>query len=167
MEAVYKTFLVLVFVALITKEALATQHVVGGSKGWDESTDFSSWASGQTFKVGDQLVFKYTPGLHSVVELTGESAYKSCDIGSAVDSLNGGNNVIKLSKAGKRYFACGTMGHCGQGMKVKITTVSADATPSTPGSSSSSTSAASAFPPTLSFAPMVASLVVFCLFFMF
>lgn len=48
-------FLVLVFVALITKEALAAQHAVGGSQGWDESTDFDTWASGQTFKVGDQL----------------------------------------------------------------------------------------------------------------
>lgn len=47
--------LVLVFVALITKEALAAQHIVGGTQGWDESTDFDTWASGQTFKVGDQL----------------------------------------------------------------------------------------------------------------
>ena len=47
--------LVLVFVALITKEAMAAQHAVGGSQGWEESTDFSSWASGQKFKVGDQL----------------------------------------------------------------------------------------------------------------
>jgi hypothetical protein len=48
-------FLVLFFVALVTKEALATQHVVGGGQGWDESTDFNSWTSGQTFKVSDQL----------------------------------------------------------------------------------------------------------------
>lgn len=47
-------FLVLI-AALITKEAFAAQHVVGGSQGWDESTDFDTWASGQTFKVGDQL----------------------------------------------------------------------------------------------------------------
>jgi len=51
----YRVCLVLVFVALITKEAMAAQHVVGGSQGWEESTDFSSWASGQKFKVGDQL----------------------------------------------------------------------------------------------------------------
>jgi hypothetical protein len=51
----HKVCLVLVVVALITKEAMAAQHVVGGSQGWEESTDFSSWASGQKFKVGDQL----------------------------------------------------------------------------------------------------------------
>ena len=47
-------FLVLA-AALIVKEAMAAQHVVGGSQGWDQSTDFNSWTSGQTFKVGDQL----------------------------------------------------------------------------------------------------------------
>lgn len=45
----------LVAATLITKEAFATQHVVGGSQGWDQSTDFNSWISGQTFNVGDQL----------------------------------------------------------------------------------------------------------------
>jgi hypothetical protein len=52
-------FLVLV-ATLITKEALATQHVVGGSQGWDPSSDFDTWSSGQTFKVGDQLGRIYT-----------------------------------------------------------------------------------------------------------
>lgn len=40
---------------MIQKNAMAAQHVVGGSQGWDESADFKSWASGQTFKVGDTL----------------------------------------------------------------------------------------------------------------
>ncbi|KAJ6751453.1 hypothetical protein OIU85_001936 [Salix viminalis] len=110
---------------------MAAQHVVGGSQGWEESTDFSSWASGQKFKVGDQLVFKYASGLHSVVELGGESAYKSCDLGTPLNSMNTGNDVVKLSKPG----------HCGQGMKVKITVESGTA-PSTPESSSSSSSPA-------------------------
>ncbi|KAF9666246.1 hypothetical protein SADUNF_Sadunf16G0209700 [Salix dunnii] len=137
----HRVWLVLVFVALITKEAMAAQHVVGGSQGWEESTDFSSWASGQKFKVGDQLVFKYASGLHSVVELGGESAYKSCDLGTPLNSMNTGNDVVKLSKPGTHYFACGTLGHCGQGMKVKITVESGTA-PSTPESSSSSSSPA-------------------------
>ncbi|KAL6325060.1 hypothetical protein AAG906_022268 [Vitis piasezkii] len=130
MEGLYRVLSALVVVGLLTNKALATQHVVGGSQGWDESSDYSKWASGQTFEVGDQLVFKYTPGLHSVVELPNESAYKNCDVGSALNSMNSGNNVVKLSKAGTRYFACGTIGHCDQGMKLKVTTVSADASSS-------------------------------------
>ncbi|KAL8538408.1 hypothetical protein ACS0TY_000419 [Phlomoides rotata] len=123
-------FFVLILVAVFLRQGLAAKHAVGGSQGWDESTDFDSWASAQTFKVGDELEFKYTAGLHNVAELPNESAFKSCDIGVAVDSLNGGSNKIKLTKPGVRYFACGTSGHCQQGMKVKITAVSADASPS-------------------------------------
>lgn len=40
---------------MLAKPSIAEQHVVGGKQGWDESTDFDSWASGQTFKVGDTL----------------------------------------------------------------------------------------------------------------
>ncbi|KAK3195075.1 hypothetical protein Dsin_026385 [Dipteronia sinensis] len=51
-------------------------------------------------------------GLHSVVELESESAYKSCDLGTALDSMNTGKDVVKLDKSGTRYFAYGTLGHC-------------------------------------------------------
>lgn len=57
MEVMSKVFLMLVFAALVYKDGIvsAKDHTVGGSSGWDESTDFSSWASGETFKVGDKL----------------------------------------------------------------------------------------------------------------
>ncbi|KAF7819440.1 mavicyanin-like [Senna tora] len=140
------TIFLVLLAALITKEALAAQYDVGGTQGWDVSTDLNSWASGQTFKVGDQLVFKYSSGLHSVVELGSESEYKKCDISSAVNSMSSGNDVVKLNKAGTRYFTCGTAGHCGQGMKVKITTVAGNAS-STPASSASSSSSSSSSSP--------------------
>lgn len=50
-----RAFLVLIISALTAKEASAAQHTVGGSQGWVESADLNSWASGQTFKVGDQI----------------------------------------------------------------------------------------------------------------
>ncbi|XP_010528169.1 PREDICTED: mavicyanin [Tarenaya hassleriana] len=123
--------------AMAARLASAAQHVVGGSQGWEESTDFDSWASGLTFKLGDQLVFKYS-GLHSVVELGSETAYKSCDLGTPVKSMSSGNDVVKLTKPGARYFACGTPGHCDQGMKVKVNVVSSDTAASTPDSASKS-----------------------------
>lgn len=137
MEVKYsKILLVIVLISIIGKEVLGAKLDVGGSQGWDESVDLNSWASGQTFKVGDQLVFKYSSGLHSVVELGSEAAYKSCDLGTTLDSKKSGNDVIKLTKPGARYFACGTSGHCDQGMKMKITTVTGNA-PSTPAASTS------------------------------
>ena len=55
-----RAFLVLIISALTAKEASAAQHTVGGSQGWVESADLNSWASGQTFKVGDQIgTFEY------------------------------------------------------------------------------------------------------------
>uniref|UniRef100_A0A803MYD9 Phytocyanin domain-containing protein n=1 Tax=Chenopodium quinoa TaxID=63459 RepID=A0A803MYD9_CHEQI len=96
---------VVVLMVLIAKEVSATQHVVGGSDGWDETTDYDSWAKSQTFKVGDTL--------------GSESEYKKCDTSNAANSMNGGNDVVKLDKAGTRFFTCGTAGHCGAGMKLK------------------------------------------------
>ncbi|XP_042495393.1 mavicyanin-like [Macadamia integrifolia] len=143
---------VMVVVLLILSEGTrggnATKHVVGGSQGWDVSTDLTSWASSNTFKVGDQLEFKYTVGLHSVVELGSESAYKNCNIGNSVNSMNGGNDVVKLTKTGTRYFACGTPGHCAQGMKLKINTLSASASAANNTDSSSSSSSSSTPTPT-------------------
>ncbi|KAI3417916.1 Phytocyanin domain-containing protein [Psidium guajava] len=176
MEGVRRAVLVLLVACcvtlVITRQASAAQHVVGGSQGWDESTDFDSWTSAQTFKVGDQLMFKYSQGLHSVVELAGEAAYKNCDLGTSVNSLSTGNDVVKLDKPGTRYFACGTLGHCGQGMKVKVTTVAGNA-PSTPASSSSSSSspasasaASSEFPGSASLVSLMV-LVILCAFSVF
>ncbi|KAF5765913.1 putative Phytocyanin domain, cupredoxin [Helianthus annuus] len=137
-----------VMLLMLSTQGSAEQHIVGGKQGWDQSTDFDTWASGQTFKVGDTLVFNYSP-MHSVAELGSEDEYKKCDVGSAANSMSDGNSVVKLTKVGTRYFACGTAGHCDQGMKVKITTVSASSSgssPSTPPSSSSSGSSPSTPP---------------------
>ncbi|KAG4395916.1 hypothetical protein GLYMA_19G071032v4 [Glycine max] len=60
-------FLALV-VTLIAKESFAAQHVVGGSQGWDQSTDFKSWTSGQTSKVGDKLA--HSPLTHTLMGMT-------------------------------------------------------------------------------------------------
>lgn len=32
-----------------------TDHTVGDDKGWDQGVDYTTWPSGKTFKVGDNL----------------------------------------------------------------------------------------------------------------
>ncbi|CAN8266270.1 unnamed protein product [Cochlearia groenlandica] len=153
---------ILVFSGLVSvKPTLAAQHVMGGSQGWEESVDFDSWSSGKSFKAGDQLVFKYS-GLHSVVELGSETAYKSCDLGTPVNSLSSGNDVVKLSKTGTRYFACGTPGHCQQGMKVKVNVVSSDSTavPSPGSDSGSGSDSGQGLRPSIGYVLAVGSFVV-------
>ncbi|KAL3630824.1 hypothetical protein CASFOL_023808 [Castilleja foliolosa] len=157
----------IILVAVFAKQAFAATHKVGDSQGWVQSIDFDTWASKETFKVGDTLEFKYST-MHSVVELN-EDAYKNCDISTTVKSYTGGSNTITLDKPGTRYFACGTSGHCDQGMKVKITTVAASGSSSTPSATTSpsspgatpSTSASSCQLHFYSFFALAASLVVF------
>lgn len=77
MNGVY-TVLAVMFLVLATQGAIATQHVVGGSQGWDESVDYGSWASGHTFKVGDQLG-KFLPStcIRTVPIITFLRSYKT------------------------------------------------------------------------------------------
>ncbi|GAB2229759.1 hypothetical protein Droror1_Dr00014013 [Drosera rotundifolia] len=163
MEISRRVALILSFLSLISVTGVVSSalHVVGGSQGWDESADFDSWASSQTFRVGDQLVFKYTSGLHSVVELGSETSYKKCDISNSINSMDGGSDTVKLNKAGSRYFACGTSGHCSQGMKLKVTVVAANAS-SSPSTAATSSSPSSTSPASYtSAAPLLRSCFAF------
>ncbi|RWR87082.1 mavicyanin [Cinnamomum micranthum f. kanehirae] len=147
MDCVFgRVVMVAIFVALgPTREAFAAKHEVGGSQGWDVTANLGSWASSQTFRVGDQLDFKYTPGLHSVVELAGEKEYKNCDMSNTLNSMNGGTSMVRLDKPGYRYFTCGTLGHCAEGMKLKVKTLPANESSSPTSVSTSFASAASGF----------------------
>lgn len=40
---------------LAVPAAHAVDHIVGGSPGWNQGVDYTTWASGQKFAVGDNL----------------------------------------------------------------------------------------------------------------
>lgn len=143
---------IVVFVAMAVAMAVmpceATQYMVGGSAGWDASTDFNSWLTNKTFAVGDTLVFQYS-SLHNVMVVS-KSDYDSCQTGNALQSFTDGNTQIKLSKPGSMYFICGTPGHCVGGMKMGVNNIQA-ATATSP--SSPPTASASPSKPTLTTPP--------------
>ncbi|CAL5200506.1 unnamed protein product [Lathyrus oleraceus] len=119
------------FMAMLIKLAMATNHIVGGPNGgWDTSSDLQSWASSKQFSVGDNLVFQYQQN-HDVVEVT-KADYDSCQQTNAIQSYNDGATTIPLTSQGKRYFICGTIGHCSQGMKVEIDTLATQISPVSP-----------------------------------
>ncbi|KAH7522822.1 hypothetical protein ACOSP7_002590 [Xanthoceras sorbifolium] len=163
--AVQRTFLIcLAATALLMQLAMAANYTVGGPNGgWDASTDIQTWATSQSFSVGDNLIFQYTAN-HDVLEVS-KADYDSCQTSNAVQTYNNGNTVITLSSPGKRYFICGTVGHCSQGMKLEVDTLATSspppASPSTPppqASPSTPTPAASPVsPPTSSSAPEISS----------
>ncbi|CAH1414449.1 unnamed protein product [Lactuca virosa] len=137
-----KILMSIVATTMLIELALAVDHSVGApSGGWDTSTDLSSWASSETFTVGDNLVFSYTPN-HNVLEVSKDD-YDSCSTSSPISSNSLAPTTIALLGDGSRYFICGTPGHCDQGMKVEIKTVVA-ASPAPP----TATTPASPAPPT-------------------
>ncbi|CAL0332187.1 unnamed protein product [Lupinus luteus] len=135
------------FVAVLIKLAIATNHVVGGPNGgWDINSDLQTWASSIPFSVGDNLIFQYPPN-HDVVEVS-KADYESCQPSNPIQSYNDGTTTIPLTSAGKRYFICGTIGHCSQGMKVEIDTLD----------SATSSASPEAFPPSPAFSPDVSTI---------
>lgn len=112
--AVAMTMMVLPF------NCLATYYTVGGSQEWTLGVNYSTWASGKTFAVGDKLVFKYTPGAHSTL-VVNKAAYDSCLLTNPLATHTTGNDTITLNSTSATYYICGIPGHCSGGMKLAIT----------------------------------------------
>ncbi|KAF3445942.1 hypothetical protein FNV43_RR11119 [Rhamnella rubrinervis] len=132
--------LILVLVMVITIPCSATVYTVGDTSGWTLGVDYSTWASDKTFNLGDSLVFKFASG-HTADEVSA-SDYSTCTTGNAITSDSSGSTTIPLKTAGKHYFICGIVGHCGSGMKLQVTVAAGSSegssTTTTPPSSSSS-----------------------------
>nr|GME04845.1 blue copper protein-like [Ipomoea batatas]GME19284.1 blue copper protein-like [Ipomoea batatas] len=117
---------------------LGTVYTVGDSSGWALSVDYATWSTAKTFKVGDSLVFNYPSG-HTVDEVS-PSDYQSCTVGNSISTDSSGATTIPLKTAGKHYFICSVMGHCGGGMKLEVTVdggADATTTPISPGTTTS------------------------------
>ncbi|GKV33643.1 hypothetical protein SLEP1_g42123 [Rubroshorea leprosula] len=113
---------------------LATVYTVGDSSGWATGVDYTTWAKGKTFAVGDSLVFNYGGGAHTVDEVNA-SDYNTCTVGNYISTDQSGATTIPLKTAGTHYFICGVTGHCGSGMKLAVDVAAAAAPSGTPSSS--------------------------------
>ncbi|CAM8983327.1 unnamed protein product [Rhodiola kirilowii] len=141
--------LCLVLALVVPLPSLATDYTVGDSAGWAIGTDYDTWAKDKTFKVGDNLVFKYSSG-HTVDEVK-SADYSSCTIGNSISTDSSGSTTISLKTTGDHYFICGITGHCSSGMKLSVKVAAAGTTTTPPGSSDvpESSSAASLAIPAL------------------
>ncbi|KAJ4759173.1 Blue copper protein [Rhynchospora pubera] len=123
----------LVIAAVAAAPVYGKDYTVGDSQGWTSGVDYTTWAKGKTFNVGDTLTFQYG-SLHNVDEVSSKD-YSSCSSSNSIQSYSDQNTKITLSKAGTRYFICGSPGHCTNGMKLAVTVSDAAAAapaPSTP-----------------------------------
>ncbi|KAL2516951.1 uclacyanin 1 [Abeliophyllum distichum] len=156
-----KAFLIAILVAMVATPSLSTDYMVGDDAGWKVGFNYTSWAQGKTFHVGDTLTFMYQEGLHNVLKVTGPD-FQQCVASNTSDALTSGNDVVTLAKPGKKWYICGFGDHCSKGMKLVINVLEAEApaptpTPTpTPGSSS-----ATDISPFKSFLWMIAAMAVF------
>ncbi|KAK4714223.1 hypothetical protein R3W88_020130 [Solanum pinnatisectum] len=163
--AMLRMLMSLAAISMLLGSAMATNYTVGGPNGgWDQSTDVQAWAASKTFFVGDNLIFSYALS-HSVLEVT-KAGFETCQITAPIAIYTGGMTVITLASVGKRYFICGTGGHCNVGgMKLEINTLpkatppppAKPATPPTPTPKAPPPSTPKTPPPTPMTKPPVAS----------
>ncbi|CAI9262518.1 unnamed protein product [Lactuca saligna] len=126
--------------------AAQTRHVVGDALGWTilsgGAAAYTTWASRQTFTVGDILVFNFTNGDHDVAEVSA-AAYGPCTATNPISLVTTGPASLTLTTAGTHYYICTFASHCQLGQKLTIN-VSADASTTPP----SATPTTPASPPT-------------------
>ncbi|KAL7591332.1 cucumber peeling cupredoxin [Lactuca sativa] len=117
------------------------RHVVGDGLGWTVPSGgavaYTTWASLQTFNVGDLLVFTFTDGEHDVAEISA-AAFGSCTATNPISLATNGPATLTLTTPGAHYYICTFRSHCQIGQKLAInvsdssTTTPPAATPKTP-----------------------------------
>ncbi|WVZ95149.1 hypothetical protein U9M48_040949 [Paspalum notatum var. saurae] len=128
MAATRALFLVAVAMAAVLGTAHGASYNVGAPAGsWDLATNYTLWASGITFRAGDQLVFKYPRGAHNVMEVS-KAGYDACSTTAPLSTASTGDDTVPVPAAGvTRYFICGVPGHCAGGMKLAVTVAASNA----------------------------------------
>lgn len=126
-----KIVLVAIVVLFLFDAANGAEITVGGASDWGLGFNYTTWASSQTFRIGDTLDFKYTQGQHNVLEVT-KANYDSCGTSNPISTHATGNDKVLLTEVGTRYFICGFTGHCAGGMKLAVDVVASGQGPSSP-----------------------------------
>ncbi|MCD9560560.1 hypothetical protein HAX54_019259 [Datura stramonium] len=108
----------LLLAAIATTTVKATDHIVGGNKGWNPGINYTLWANNQTFYAGDYISFRYQKTQYNVF-LVNQTGYDNCTIEGAFGNWTSGKDFIMLNKTQRYYFICGT-GGCLNGMKVSV-----------------------------------------------
>ncbi|CAH1426501.1 unnamed protein product [Lactuca virosa] len=109
-----------------------TTHVVGDALGWNIPPNgpsaYTTWASTQTFSVGDVLLFNFTTGFHNVAEVS-QVAYGPCTTTNPISIATTGPARVTLNAPGTHYYVCTVGTHCQIGQKLTINVSDASATP--------------------------------------
>lgn len=144
--------LVIFMIAGVSRICSAATHIVGGSTGWTippSPNTYSTWASGQTFAVGDVLVFNFATRTHTVAEVN-RANFNGCGTSNTIGAVHSsGPANITLTTAGTHYFICTITGHCLANQRLAVTVTGPSSASPTPSPSSSPAPSGGAAAPTV------------------
>ncbi|XP_076906244.1 blue copper protein 1a-like [Bidens hawaiensis] len=128
-----KMFMIVMFMvaSMHMQSSMAqTRHVVGDALGWTIPTGsaYTTWASQQTFVVGDTLFFNFTTDVHDVAEVS-QAAYGPCTTTNPISITTTGPATVTLTAPGTHYYICTFGTHCQIGQKLAINVSAAPTTP--------------------------------------
>ncbi|KAF7004701.1 hypothetical protein CFC21_019897 [Triticum aestivum] len=70
MAATRTIFLAVAAMTVLSTASAAIYNVGQPGGTWDLSTNYGTWASSKNFQTNDQIVFKYSPQAHDVLEVS-------------------------------------------------------------------------------------------------
>ncbi|GJY59078.1 putative cupredoxin [Tanacetum coccineum] len=108
-------------VVLLPASTMAAEYVVGGDSGWTTDYNYTAWAQGKVFYVGDKLVFNYPKDAHDVYKVDAAS-FASCTVPPGT-GLTSGNDVVTLMTSGKKWYICGVGNHCAERLQKLVINV--------------------------------------------
>ncbi|KAI3803003.1 hypothetical protein L1987_31151 [Smallanthus sonchifolius] len=130
-------FMVMTMVAAIQMQTSTaqTRHVVLDALGWtipsNGAAAYTTWASQQSFRVGDTLFFNFTTGSHNVAEVS-QAAFGPCTTANPISINPTGPATVTLTTSGAHYYICTVGSHCQIGQKLSINVTAPAAAPTTP-----------------------------------
>lgn len=106
----------LLAVLAIVQHVSATDHIVGGNRGWNPNINYTDWVKSQDFVLLDWISFRYQKDQHNVVQVN-QSGYDNCTTDNAIGNWSSGKDFFFLNVS-KRYYYIDGRGGCYSGMKI-------------------------------------------------
>ncbi|CAA3011043.1 lamin-like protein isoform X1 [Olea europaea var. sylvestris] len=105
---------------MMPAEVSAVRYIVGANMGWNSNVNYTIWAQGKHFYLGDWLFFVYDRNQMNVLEVN-KTDYENCTSDHPIHNwtTGAGRDVVPLNVTKTYYFISGK-GFCYGGMKVAI-----------------------------------------------
>ncbi|KAI3910298.1 hypothetical protein MKW92_012953 [Papaver armeniacum] len=134
MGLVQRVVFCMVLAALCVASSMAEVYKVGDDNGWTTQNmpDYKRWSASKTFKIGDSIVFEYSPKDNNVVQVMSYDDYKKCNGSSPLKTFTSGKDTIPIKHKEHLFFISGFPDNCQKGQKVDIRVLDTSVVPIPP-----------------------------------